>query len=113
MKLTEISSLGLEYTILLDEAGVKPIGIEIVTGIESRPETAKFIRDFWEVSLTGWKMTIYKDFLIMKTNLEELELPLIKNEAEIIAALFDEKISKQKFQLVPIYGKYPGFQLLV
>jgi hypothetical protein len=113
MKHAEISAKGLEYTLLRGENGEDLIGIEIVCNLDSNPKTRKFVEKFPEfIYQDGWRINFWAKGIALATGSERVEIALPKKEMAELRLLFDRARPERKLNMVSIYGKYPGFQLL-
>ena len=112
MKHAEISAKGLEYTLLRD-ANKGLIGIEIICNPDSSSKTRKFIEKYPElIYQDGWKIKFSAKGIALATGSERVEIALPKKEMAELRLLFDRARPERKLNMVSIYGKYPGFQLL-
>lgn len=113
MKHIEIPSKGLEYTLLKDSTEGNLIGIEIVCNIESSQATRRFIEQFPDlIGKDGWRINFWAKGIALATSSKRVEIPLPKQTIGELKTLFDKAKPEKKMNMIPIYGKYPGFQLL-
>ncbi|HOX30607.1 MAG TPA: hypothetical protein P5080_05455 [Candidatus Paceibacterota bacterium] len=113
MKHIEIPSKGLEYTLLKDASQENLIGIEIVCNAESSRATRKFIEQFPDlIGKDGWRINFWAKGIALAADSKRVEIALPKQEMAELKTLFDKAKPEKKMNMIPIYGKYPGFQLL-